>query len=246
MSEQSTSRHAVLTGAAGVAAAGVLMAVPTAAAVALGNDGDTPIQTLWRQYVACQHECERLSREDDLARERQIAATPPVPDELGLSEFEIHYYGLGDYRRSYRRLAESLAEQTAHGFTWVCAAGWQHAVERPAIPSESCPHHLMAGFRPRAREVLPIAVRYEAACERVCVESGYAATSAAWDAGIDRKEEVERAIMSTPAKTLDDLAIQGAIVKANDCECWVEELAASIGALAGGPCRAGQADEARA
>jgi hypothetical protein len=176
-----------------------------------------------------------------LPRERQIAATPPVPDEVYLSEFEIHYYGLHKYRRSYRRLAETLAEQQAHGFTWVCAAGWRHAVERPAIPSESCPHHLMADFRPRARELLPIAERYEAACEGARVESGYAAASAAWEAAWDRKWNLQTQIMATPAATLADLAIQGAIVKANDCEDWVEELIASIGSFVGGACQASEA-----
>ena len=239
MSEQSTSRRALLTGAAGVAAAGALAALPVQSAAAPGVA--TPIQKLWQQYVDLVLECERRSREDDLAFDRLIAGTPPIPDELRTNFFHAHVNGLKDYVR--------VGNYGRGDVEWIPADGWRQRIEQPLCPAEEGPiaeHMMVTHDRARAREVLPIAERYEAECEAARIESGYAATSAAWDAAIDRKYDLEREIMTTPAATIADLALQSALVKANDCEGWVEELVASIGSLAGGPCRVGEADEARA
>ena len=239
MSEQSTSRRALLTGAAGVAAAGALAALPVQSAAAPGVA--TPIQKLWQQYVDLVLECERRSREDDLAFDRLIAGTPPIPDELSTNFFHAHVNGLKDYVR--------VGNYGRGDVEWIPADGWRQRIEQPLCPAEEGPiaeHMMVTHDRARAREVLPIAERYEAECEAARIESGYAATSAAWDAAIDRKYDLEREIMTTPAATIADLALQSALVKANDCEGWVEELVASIGSLAGGPCRVGEADEARA
>lgn len=225
-SEQNTSRRAVLTGAAGLAATGALMSVP-ASSVALGVDRVTPIQKLWQRYVAVRAECERLSCEQDLAFDRLIAAMPAVPDELRTSFFHAHVNGLKDYVR--------VGNYGRGDVEWIPADGWRNRLEQPLCPAEEGPiaeYMMVTHDRARAREVLPIAERYEAACDSARVESGYAATSAAWGAAIDRKYDLEREIMTMPAATLSDLVIQGEIVNDRDDEDDTHALVASIGSLA--------------
>ena len=230
MSEQNTSRRAVLTGAAGVAVAGALAAAPmqSVTAAASGALVDTPIQRLWRQYVALLAECERLSREDDLAFDRLVTAMPPIPDELRTNFFHAHVNGLKDYVR--------VGNYGRGDVEWIAADGWRQRIEQPLCPAEEGPiaeHMMVTHDRARAREVLPIAERYEAACAAARVESGYAATSAACDAAIERKCDFENEIMSTPAEGISDLVIQGEIANARDCfEDDAPALAASIGSLA--------------
>ena len=85
MSKLNASRREILAGAGKVAVAGATStaALLLPAAAALGTGRHTPIQKLWREYVALLPEVERPSGEHDLARDRQIAATPACPRRVG-------------------------------------------------------------------------------------------------------------------------------------------------------------------
>lgn len=212
-STSSVDRRSILAAAGGLAAAGALAAVP---GHVRGADVArlTPIQKLWPEYLAAAAECERLDVEQDLARERQLAMTPAVPEELGMSDFEVHYYGLRGHLRLYRRIGQGLDDD---GFRWVTAEGWRAALARPPMPSESCPHHMMAGFRSYSRRMLGIAECYEASAKAAEIESGYATASAAWEAALEHKEQIAHEIMTTPAETIADLVVQAETAKARDC-----------------------------
>ncbi len=214
------SRRTFLSGGAGAAVIASMTDLASA-----GHAEITPIQILWREYQASLREYERLSEEDNIASERFNEARPSVPEELGMSSFWMHYYGLTEYRRNYRRCNQG---PDPDGFTWVCAAGWRHALDRPPVPSESCEIHLMYHFRALAREKLAIAEKYEADLEEVRVRSGSAAAFAAYDAAFDRRTKLEKRIMAQPASSLADIACQNRIVESYDGEWGVEELTASL------------------
>jgi hypothetical protein len=220
------NRRAVLVAGASAAVAGGL---PAVGAPPLATERASPIQVLWQAYLACCGDCERLSDEADAASDRFNALVPAVPDELAMSDIGAHYYGLSDYLRYYRRVNEGIDPD---GFSWVCADGWRHGLCRPPAPSESCPHHLMAGFRPMARQMLQVAERYEAAVNDLAVSTGYDAAHAAWDVALDRKNEIEQQILAEPAKSLADLVSQREIVVARGHdEDDFEKLTNSIFAL---------------
>ena len=219
------NRRAVLIAGVSATVAGSAPAV----AVALDAEQASPIQDLWQAYLSCCRDCERLSQEADAASDRFNAVVPDVPDELAMSEVGAHYYGLADYLRHYRRVNAGIS---ADGFTWVCADGWRHGLSRQPWPSESCPHHLMAGFRPMARRMLDVAERYDMALDELALSTGHDSAHAAWDVGLDRKDELEKQILAIAATSLADLACQREIVVARDHdEDDFEKLTASILAL---------------
>lgn len=195
-----TSRRSVLSVASALAAG---LCLPSAAAAQQVTLNVTPIGKLWLQYQALLPEIEKLSREEEAASARFYAAVPPVPEEMRISEFHAHISGLKPWYRVGRH--DDL------GVKFVTTAGWRHAVERPLVPAETGP---LAGAafatqnRARAREVLPIAERYDAAVAEVDAASGRKAANDALDAAFDRKGILEGSIFGATPETFADLVIQ--------------------------------------
>src|SRR5262249_37087838 len=138
----------------------------------------TPIQVLMDERAALLPEIERLLTEADLADGRCCAATPPVPEELQTNFVHAHMNGLKDYLREGRGVSGEEVE-------WIPVDGWRHRVEQPLCPAELGPlaeYMMVTHDRARAREVLPIAERYEAACQAAREATGVDLANAAWEA----------------------------------------------------------------
>lgn len=194
------SRRSFLRASSAITGALVLSA---SGAAALPSSPDTPIQRRWREREAMTPELERLEAEESAACERFCNSMPPIPEEMRISEFEAHYTGM----RKFASVGRGYDRETH----WVRVEGWRHAVERPLVPAEKGPSadvSAVALFRARARKVLPIAERYEAAVDEAREASGKTAVLVASRAAWGRRTAIEDAILSASPETFADLLIQ--------------------------------------
>jgi hypothetical protein len=148
-------------------------------------------------------EVERLAREEKEASRRFYEVVPPVPEEMRMSEIGAHMAGVTPWY-FVGRFGDSEV-------TWVTLEGWRHAVNRPLVPAEQgpmAPHMMVTHQRARAREILPIAERYEAAVAEASAACGRDAANAAYEAALDRKDAIDGAIFQATAETFGDLLIQ--------------------------------------
>lgn len=204
--DATTSRRSILCAASAIAGA---LALPATGAAALTSTPTTTIQRLWQERETFTPEVERLDRENEEATNRLFNMAPPVPDEMRMTKIGAYMAGLIQFHR--------VGCYTDLMVEWVPVEGWRYAVNKPLTPAEqgpSAPHRMVTHQRARAREILPIAERYEAAMEEALVASGSREAGDAYLNAWRRRCEIEDAIIAASPETFADLLIQVQAIEA--------------------------------
>ncbi len=186
------SRRKALTSAA---AAGALLAVPTAAALArpAAMHPDVGLLALFAQWEVAAMECDKADRIMWEAEERYEAIAPKLPEAM------------------YRQPGDDALVGYAKGWLFQNSGRYWYPPSSVATIRGYRPNPALPQRAARIAEITVAANYYEAACEAAEIATGYRDAKQHCEQANERNRDLRRRIMETRATTYDGLLAKARI-----------------------------------
>lgn len=169
--------------------------------------GNESIAQLAAQREQLKAEVEKLSALNDEARDRFEAAKPQVPEEIVVKGDDRMVLDTAWFRPpSFQFAVANGLRQT------VPAEGWRAMLANP--PRLFGSDEVNERALERIRTGLAAAERYEELVHKADAEAGYSTAHAAYNAAVERFWELDARILAMNAQSLQDVALQAAVVRA--------------------------------